>query len=560
MNIKQNKYLLFLALCLLAMAQLSHAQSNTSKGAEGTDFYLSFGHNGGTTAPTIQSIALQIKIISPQASKVEFVYKNAPSLNKTYDLAAGVVTNIELTTSEKEAVYTKSTSLTPVSNRSFRIKSDHPIIVYALNAVRLSTDATNVLPVQYLGTDYYHISYKPSYYDGYTIVATEDGTDIYENNTKKATNLQQGQIYNHYVYPDDETGKHITSNKPVAFFSTPTGMQIPTGTPYADLIFQQLPPVNSWGKTFLVPVTSQGTERVRIVGTQDGTSLTVSGGTPVPSPTPLTLNAGKFIELEIKSASKGCYITASKPVGICSYLTGRNGQSDGDPSMAWIAPLEQMIGSVTVAPFVPKLGSTYITKHYVMVVTLTSTKANTRMSKNGGSPASLSGGTWTDNSGSKYSYYTLPLDQDIKTYYTFSNTTGLFVMGYGLGQQESYYYLAGSALKSLAAAPAFKVNGEHYQDVYGRSFDGCTDNPIRFEAILETGYTGYIKWYINEVEETGAKDRKQWNKDLGAGTYTVRMEIQDKVTQTRSLSTTFTVTKCASQRILLPVNPGSFFQ
>jgi hypothetical protein len=227
--------------------------------------------------------------------------------------------------------------------------------------------------------------------------------------------------------------------------------------------------------------------------------------------------------------------------------------------MAWIAPFEQMIESVTVAPFIPPTGTTNLSKHYAIIIAPTSAKGNTKVSKNGGSPTTLSGGTWKDNSYSGYSYYTLLLDQNANTYYTFSNTAKLFVQGYGVGQQESYYYLAGSALKNLAIYPVFYVNGEHYQDVYGKSFDGCKDNPIRFEAVVEPSYTDYIKWYINDVEESGAKDKKLWSKNLSGGTYTVRMEVRDAITQARSLSTTFTVTECIVRRVLLPINPGTFF-
>ncbi|MDR1344760.1 MAG: hypothetical protein LBJ39_05335, partial [Tannerellaceae bacterium] len=52
---------------------------------------------------------------------------------------------------------------------------------------------------------------------------------------------------------------------------------------------------------------------------------------------------------------------------------------------------------------------------------------------------------------------------------------------------------------------------------------------------------GHLKWYVNNVEQTSARDNYEWDKTLTPGTYTYRMEIMDNNNQTHTLTTTFTV-------------------
>jgi hypothetical protein len=128
-------------------------------------------------------------------------------------LNAGSVYTRNLSDIEKDIVYSYQTEK---SNKSLHIESDEDISVYAINLTERSTDATAILPVNSLGVSYYHISYSPveTAYDGYTLVATEDGTNIYENGAYKIK-LNKGDVYSQY-FEFDATGQHITTNKPVA--------------------------------------------------------------------------------------------------------------------------------------------------------------------------------------------------------------------------------------------------------------------------------------------------------------------------------------------------------
>lgn len=319
------------------------------------------------------------------------------------------------------------------SNKSLHIVSDQDISVFAINIYAATTDATNVLPVSNYGQSYRHISYKAvsGIGDGYTLVAGEDNTAVSENGTVVAT-LSRGQVYSKYTSGGDLTGTLITSDNPIAYFTTNTCVQVPNGTAACDCLFQQQAPISSWGSIFLVPVTKRGIERVRIVASQDGTTITQTGGTVITGvgTGSLSLNAGQFFELEIALSDGGCHIVSTKPVAVASFLTGTNFSNLtyklGDPAMAWVPPIEQTVMNVALAPFIAT-GTSVLSEHHALIVTKTATKGSTTMTIGSGSPQALTGGSWTDNTSSGYSFYSLPLSSQTSTYY-FENAAADLLM------------------------------------------------------------------------------------------------------------------------------------
>jgi hypothetical protein len=459
------------------------------------------------------------------------------------------------------AVYSDVTGTT---KKSLYIHSTEPVSVYALNQATNTTDATFVLPVDVLGTDYYHISYKgdipdglvpAGFADGYTIVATEDDTEVYKNDGS-TIGLSKGQVYSEYIPQADLTGYHITSTKPVAYFVTNQLVTVPSGTQARDHLYEQMTPVNVWGKEFVVPVTKRGVERVRIVASQDNTTITQSGGViqaVAGGQTSLNLNHGQFVELEILLADSGCYILSDKPVGVASYLVGQNhpaliygSGTIGDPSLTVVPPIEQMIYNADIAPF-PTGASP--SEHYVMVITPTVSREQTTVTTGSGAPAPLSGGNWKGGNaggsgkGADYSFYTMPLDPS-KSYHFF-NPDGLLVMGFGLANMESYCYLSGAAMRTLDAG--FLVN-----DVPNLALDhsaACTDGPLKFRASgirPDAGTPGYLKWYIDGMEEMAARDAMEWSKALPSGEHEVSLTVD--ACNVSTFSVTFTVINASTMR------------
>jgi hypothetical protein len=543
--------------CFLSLSAFS--QTST----QGTDFWMTFGRSAYHEP---SPVTLQIRIVATKTTTVKWSFTADTTLNFSVIIKAGEVYTRDLNKHERVAVYTYIHAKT---NQSLHLQSDEPVSVYALAQHYSSTDATNILPVSNLGADYYHISYMPSFDDGFTAVAVEDSTIIYENGTPILINeggtwvpevLKAGEVLGHYyAYHDDITGTHISSNKPIAYFVINQAAMIPEETHSADCLYQQLMPVHTWGTRFLVPVSEQGIARIRVVASQDGTTFRkITGDIQTPEVEYLTLNKGKFTEWEITSSDHGCFISSDKPVGVASFMVGVHHiglkRKMGDPSMTWIPPVEQTIDSVVIAPFIPS-GNTLLKEHYALIITPTKNREATTMSVKGATTA-LTGGTWiTSHEG--YSYYSLLLTDSVNSS-MFANPDSLLVLGYGLGPAESYYYLAGSAAINLNAN--FYMNDVSYQNIDGQEF--CS--PVSFRIRSEISYpldkdsVGYLTWLIDDKVQPQAEDLKDWdwNQELSPGKHTITMRIRDTSKLTYEFSTTIIICDPSSLPIYkIPVNP-----
>jgi hypothetical protein len=539
MKIK-HLHILLIVLFSLFGHFLLHAQIDT----RGTDFWLAFGKN--SSANSSSSVEFQIRVVGgdqPATGSIDFT---GLGTSIPFTVAAGQVFTHSLSLAQKNAVDNMLGGI----NTSVHITSDMPITAYALNQQSATTDATNILPVPALGMEYYHISYQPisSRLDAYAVIATENSTNVYHNNTPVAT-LNKGQVY-YRTSSSDMTGSYITADQPVAFFALNGGCNIPSGKTAADILFQQLAPVNTWGKNFYVPASHLGKDVVRIMVSQNGTNITQTGGAqlfPTGSQASLTnLQAGQWVELVVELSRYGCFIQADKPVGVCAYLAGQeyNGKNASDPSQAWLPAIEQTVKSALIAPFVP-LGSTNLNAHYALIISPTATKDNTTIQIGTGPNQSLNatgGGTWYNHS-SGYSFYSMLLTATISSY-LFTNTDGLIVMGYGTGSAESYYYLASSAMRTLDAS--FYVNDIHNQDVEQETF--CQSDLLTIRADIHgdlSSTAGFLKWYIDGTEETAARDLFTWTKMLPAGSYQLRMvAMMDDNMTSKLVETTLTTVNC----------------
>jgi hypothetical protein len=555
---KQKIKHVFLLIIIVLAATKIEAQTT-----QGTDFWLTFGDNARQPA---NKVNLQIRVVATAATNLTFTFTNISGVGhtETQFLVTGEVYTLDLSAAQKTAVYIPY-STSGVTSKSVHIASTEPVTVFALNQENQTTDATNVLPVNALGKEYYHISYIcTDSRDGYNIVATKDGTIISENGVElnPTTPLSIGQVWTVYSsIGQDMTGRHITANHPVAYFSSNEGVLVPkyeSGITYyantQDNLFQQMLPVRTWGKHFCIPVTNRGVERVRIVASQNGTIITHQGGTVKVGST--TLDKGQFVELEIILNAGGCFISANKPVGVCSYMVtqgyaydngaGGADASTGDASIAWVPPVEQFVDKATIAPFIPN-GTSTLSGHYALLVMPTDGCTQTTLSIGGATPAVLSSGTWKECINPDYSFYNIQLTQSNQSY-TFANPKGLLVLGYGKGSKESYYYLAASSALDLEAA--FYVNGENYLDINGKEY--CNIKKFNIKAVLENASTdaGFLKWFVDGVERTDVEDQLEWLLTTQVpGDHIILMRVTDLDDQIKTYETKITL--CP---LTIPVN------
>jgi len=534
------KFLILFALlfCLSALL-LFCSPTLQAQTTEGKEFWVTFGKNwregdDNEYTPVVPRIIIVTKE-EPTTYTITFTHQNPPLAPISKTIPARTVHEIVLDTLQKNASYVTTMG---ISSLSIHITTNKNVTVYAMNQCNKSADATNVLPVGVLGSEYYQISYQPQgssvfdpdelNKDAYAVVATQDGTEVFHNNkTTPVAILNKGQIY-YRTDENDMTGAHITSNKPVAFFAMCQGTHIDYNNS-KDCLYQQLAPINTWGMNFLVPVTDIASikkNRARILAAENGTKVIRSSGIPISAPggqtgPVYTLNAGEFIEIEVIYADKGCFIEADQPVGVCTYLTTpANASYNSDPAQAWLPAIEQLTNEGLISPFVPESG-TSLEDFLALIITPTETKDSTKVSVGAGPLLPLTGGNWTDNAASKMSFYNMHLTNPKESYF-FTNNKGFIIMGYGKGYAESYYYLAFSAMRNLAAA--FYANDIYYKELDNRLF--C-ENDIEFRAEFNAfGVTiDSLKWYINDIEYLPAQNKMVWKKNFLAGNYDMKLEV-----------------------------------
>jgi hypothetical protein len=350
--------------------------------------------------------------------------------------------------------------------------------------------------------------------------------------------LNAGQVY-YRTSTDDMTGVLITSNHPVAFFAFHKGAHIPSEASVDKHLMQQLAPINTWDKTFFVPVTVLNQNFVRIVASQNNTSITECDGTlrtgvPGAQTTLNNLQAGEFVELEIDN--HGCYIVADKPVGVCTYMTQRFYSSFvALPAQAWVSGIKQTVSKALIAPF-----SSPNIKHFALIVTPTNTSNSTKVSMGGEPFTDLDGGIWNDHAIVGMSFYNMPLTNDTASY-IFTNLEGItiFVYGVGISFYTSYYYLAYSAMRNLEVA--FYANDIHYQTLNAQTI--CDANIFNFRAEVMDLHpdAGSLIWLINGTEEPGTQDQLTWSKTFPNGKYTVEMQVRYANDETETISSTFII-------------------
>ena len=511
----------------------------------GTDFWITFGRIMTFDNPSLLSFEIRI-VGGNEPTWVRIDFTNLQT-HIDFNINSYQVYNYILDNTQNNAVYNISMGIT---DYSIRITTEKPVTVYAMYGFGNYWPITNVLPVTALGTDYYQISYLPTIINGsgldaYAVLATQNNTQVLHNDILEAT-LNAGEVYYRTEY-SDMTGAHITTNYPVAFFASNQDALIDFYILDVSL-FQQLAPINTWGKNFFVPVTENEKDIIRIVASQNGTNITQRGGnvrSGVPgAQTNLTgLQAGEFVELYVHLDSAGCFIETNFPVGVCSYIRSNPSAPSTMPAQTWIPGIEQSVTTALIAPFVPSTIN-MITNHFALISTPSATKGDTKVSIGGASPTNVSGGIWHDNAISGKSFYSMPLTEHYSTY-IFSNPQGMIMLGYGINNTQSatsYYYLAYSAMKNLQAS--FYANGIYYNALNDLSlYCGAT---VNFSAEIEGLNTnaGSLKWFINGDEETAAEDQLEWSKEFSdVGDFEIGMWVLFEDGTSTTITGTLTIKK-----------------
>lgn len=444
---------------------------------EGKEFWLGFMQNADDGGAA-QASSLEIFITSKTTANVEiFIYTDGRTLNFTVNPGVTERTIINRANNNPYA----ATDDGEVQTKAIRITSDEDISVYAFNNRSASADATVILPTNTLGAKYYASAYHEDVVPGdavgnvnspsqILIVAAVNDTRInitpstrtLDNKPEDLTysiELDQGEIYMIQA-SGDLTGTLIEADgaaddcKNFAVFGGNRWTRVTGGQDCAatnqganwaggfagDHLFEQMYPVNTWGKTYsVIPFERRTGYVLQVSAAENNTTITVDGVTQV-------INAGEFLRSEHGVAVS---VVADKPVQVaqlaqslsCDFVPGIvNPTGPGDPMMIMISPIEQRLTTITFNA----LTAPAINEYFVAIITETSAINQLRIN---GAPVTATFTATPGNAGFSYGIVEINKGAD----YTLTSDAGFIAYIYGFGQIESFGYVAGASLANLNA-------------------------------------------------------------------------------------------------------------
>ena len=428
---------------------------------------------------------------------------------------------------------------------ALHVTSTANISLFATNYKKATFDATNVLPTASLLDEYIIQTYTPSDHGGtgstqgshFAVIAAEDNTVVeyvptvetkgirdfmaqYNNwgdqvfemypqykrfqnfhaigDTILSDTLQAGQVW--YVWTGkkdsdagDLSGTYVKARdgKKIAVFQGCPHTNIPYQVKQRDHIFSQAMPTQYWGNTFVLTASaSRPADRIRILALNDDTEVRINGDSVYTFN--FAANPKHYWEFEIGSngtyAKNGsCLVTTSCPCAVHLFMVSQqyhgDKNSNGDPAMLWINPIEQQIDQVTFATYASKNGTT---AHYVNVVTdkpelmtLDGNDISTSFSAVDGS--------------STYKYAQISLGSTATSHTLRSSGSNFIAHVYGFTENESYGYSAGGATKPLTQY--ITINGQIFSPDTENTL--CGEDTIKFACHPDYEYNK-IEWHFGD--------------------------------------------------------------
>ena len=390
-----------LSLILLFVGVSLFAQNST----QGKEFWFSYMENGYKYNAS-NWVETQVMISAKRACSGTVTN---PRTNWSMPFAVDDESVVVLSIPENQG-YNEDNEGVP-SDFGLLLTATDTVSVYIANCATNTFDASFVLPVESLGSDYIvqcdHQSYlqtslgfREMETSAFLIVATEDDTEITINPSvvtmdghasiiDYSITLDRGQTYSMRT-PNgpgglrDFSGTRITARdgKKIAVFNGNTLTTIPYDSPYAfahifeqsDHIFEQALPVETWGKHFAITGSStRSRDLVKITAVAKRDEVRCNGVLLA------TLDKGESYTFWLYSDASGnqtfgggsCYIETTKPSMVYLYnVAGFDPEvlemENGDPSMVWIPPVERKSNEVTFCTF--NHDNATIDNHYVNIV------------------------------------------------------------------------------------------------------------------------------------------------------------------------------------------------
>lgn len=438
--------------------------------SKGTEFVLSFPKNYSKSGK--RSLFISSEIASSGTVSISGLNYSVP-----FSVAENSVVRIDL------PLGVESMPVNTVSSLAVRVVADNEVTIYGLNQRRASTDAYLGLPIDVLGLEYLVSSYTPSLSSSpsqIVVVGVYDNTAV--TITPKASagphsagqpftvNLNKNQTY-YLESSGDLTGSYIKSNTPVGVFSGVKCTNIPVNKSACDHIEEMIPPVATWGKSFItVPLATRTRGDIfRILASEDNTEILIDGVNVI------TLNKGEFLETTL---TKSSIITSSSPTLLTQFSASSS--FDGvtsDPFMMLVPPSEQFLSKYSFTTLGQDVG---FVNSFVNVVIPTESINSLELNKSVVDPTLFSP---IGQSGFSGAQILIPAGS-----HTIAADVPFGIYVYGFGSYDSYGYTGGMAFEFInpkgdAFAPNVKLSqlGEYAQGIAGDSED------LNLNGLLDSG-------------------------------------------------------------------------
>lgn len=263
--------------------------------------------------------------------------------------------------------------------KAFRIKTNAPVVAYDIfpygGGATAVTSATLLIPTTAYGDNYIGTTAYPANTGTpwLAFAAREDDTQVTISPTNAITaavgvagtakgvpvtyKLNAGD-YIKIQQPADLVGSPIQANKPIGSWAGNTCAQVPTGKVACDGLHQQVPPIKSFGSSYVGVHYrdrydgSLEAPPYRIIGAVDGTTLQFTP--PVPG-APTSIGSGQVVEFRAKDAFVVTSQDDKHPFYLASYMSGcadaianlNVNDCRGDPEFVNVIPATQYLASYT---------------------------------------------------------------------------------------------------------------------------------------------------------------------------------------------------------------------
>ena len=452
---------------------VGHAQDNTK-------FWVSFMRNGGCS--DVNSLKLSLVVSAEESCQVTVSNPNT-NYKQQFSVSAQDVATVDIP-------YTQAyNDQNGMADKGLMVQSGRPISLFMFNKADDSDDASRVLSVEELGSNYMLQTNKsigecPGHPGenraSFLIVATENGTQVEITPTCPTSdghvagdvynvNLDRGQCY-HILNRDagttsdndhngDFSGTKVISNKRIAVFNGNCLTSVPgTETEGFNHVFEQAVPTEKWGKTFVVirSIKHNSSDEllpdwVKITSLKNNTNVRLNQGFLC------LLNEGESYSFEMKGqilTPSGCVLLEStqyNPIAVCLYTHSHDATKDkiGDPSMTWIPPLGQASEEASFS-FLPSNESNRY--GFLNVVCKTEHVRELQILDNNGQLRNFN--TFPVLDGSDYIFAFSEFSKyDLFSNYTVQCPGGFVAYAYYMGQHNSYSFSLGSNNEVLNTQP-----------------------------------------------------------------------------------------------------------